>query len=60
MPLANARYGVTNSDTLDRWKTSGKCARGASNDDFGRVLAFYTVGVPCWMLIGCSASVAGR
>jgi len=63
MPLANARYGVTNSDTLHGWKRSGRCARGALNDDFGRVLVFYTVGVGlldadwllrvgCWTLIG--------
>ena len=45
------------STTLDRQKRSGICARGASNELFGRVLTFYTVGVGLrdadWLL-GCS------
>jgi len=45
MPLANALFGVINSDTLDRYKRSGICACGASYDHFGRVLAFYSPGV---------------
>jgi len=31
-----------NSDTLDRWERSDRCARGASNELFDSELAFYT------------------